>query len=327
MILAGDVGGTKTTLAVFDPRSPALREPVAEHSYPSREFGSLEAVIDRFLDEFSPRIDRAAFGIAGPVLNRSVETPNLPWRITAEGLGDRLGLPPDRIGLANDLVANAMGVESLGPEDVRTVHPGVSDAGGNSALLSAGTGCGMALIVHDGGRTIPIPTEGGHIDFAPRSALEIGLLEHLRKRFGRVSYERVLSGPGLLNLYTYLRDTGFAEEPDWLAHEIASGDPGAAISRAALDGRSELAGQALDTFVSIYGAMAGNLALMVLATRGVFIGGGIAPKILGKLEEGSFVEAFRHKGRFTPMMERIPIHVILDAKAALYGAARLAVSI
>ncbi|MBK6313050.1 MAG: glucokinase [Blastocatellia bacterium] len=327
MILAGDVGGTKTTLAIFDPQHEELRVPVIEQSYPSREFGSLEAILDRFIAEHEPSIQRAGFGIAGPVVNRHVETPNLPWKVTIQALSDRLGIPGDRIGMANDLVANAMGVEALRPEDVRTVHPGVQTDQGNSALLSAGTGCGMAMVIHHDDRVTPVATEGGHVDFAPRNALEIGLLEHMRKRFGRVSYERVLSGPGLHNIYGYLRDTGFAPEPDWLAAEIANGDPGAAISKAALDRSSDLAAQTLEMFVSIYGAMAGNLALMTLATRGVYIGGGIAPKILRKLEEGSFIEAFRQKGRFTPMMERIPVHVILDAKAALYGAARVAVSL
>lgn len=327
MILAGDVGGTKTTLAIFDPQHEELRVPVVEQSYPSREFGSLEAILDRFIAEHEPSIQRAGFGIAGPVVNRHVETPNLPWKVTIQALSYRLGIPGHRIGMANDLVANAMGVEALRPEDVRTVHPGVHSDQGNSALLSAGTGCGMAMVIHHADRVTPVATEGGHVDFAPRNALEIGLLEHMRKRFGRVSYERVLSGPGLHNIYGYLRDTGFAPEPDWLAAEIANGDPGAAISRAALDRSSDLAAQTLEMFVSIYGAMAGNLALMTLATCGVYIGGGIAPKILRKLEEGSFIEAFRQKGRFTPMMERIPVHVILDAKAALYGAARVAVSL
>ena len=327
MILAGDVGGTKTTLAIFDPQHDALRVPIIEQSYPSREYGSLEAILDRFIAEHDPKIERAGFGIAGPVVNRHVETPNLPWKITVDALSDRLGIPGDRIGMTNDLVANAMGVEALRPEDVHTIHAGVATDQGNSALLSAGTGCGMAIVVHHGDHVTPVATEGGHIDFAPRNALEIGLLEHMRKRFGRVSYERVLSGPGLHNIYGYLRDTGFAAEPDWLAAEIANGDPGAAISKAALARSSDLAAQTLEMFVSIYGAMAGNLALMVLATRGVYIGGGIAPKILRKLEEGSFVESFRQKGRFTPMMERIPVHVILDAKAALYGAARVAVSL
>lgn len=327
MILAGDVGGTKTTLAIFDPQHEALREPTIEQSYPSREFGSLEAILDRFIAEHAPSVSRAGFGIAGPVVQRHVETPNLPWKITVEALADRLGVSGERIGMVNDLVANAMGVEALGPGDVRTVHAGVPAEHGNSALLSAGTGCGMAMIIHDGHRVTPVATEGGHVDFAPRNALEIGLLEHMRKRFGRVSYERVLSGPGLHNIYGFLRDTGFAPEPDWLAAEIANGDPSAAISKAALARSSDLAAQTLEMFASIYGAMAGNLALMVLATRGVYIGGGIAPKILRKLEEGSFVEAFRQKGRFTPMMERIPVHVILDAKAALYGAARVAASL
>jgi glucokinase len=269
-------------------------------------------------------VTRAAFGIAGPVISGGVTTPNLPWHMSAEDLARKLGLA--RVRLVNDLVANAYGISSLGTEQLYVLNKGEPDEDGNLALISAGTGCGMTFLVNEGGRTFPIGSEGGHVDFAPRSAIEIGLLEHLRKRFGRVSYDRVLSGPGLFNIYSFLRDSQYAEEPEWLAAEIASGDPGAAISRAALDCRSELAMKALDVFASLYGAMAGNLALMVLATRGIFIGGGIAPKILKKLEDGAFLEAFRQKGRLMPVLEKIPVRVILEPKTALYGAARVAVN-
>jgi glucokinase len=325
MILAGDIGGTKTNLALFERADGDLRSPVAEGSFPSAQHASLETILEKFLTLHDVTVERAAFGIAGPVIDGRVETPNLPWRITELELGARLGTP--RVRLVNDLVANAIGIPTLAADQLHTLNRGEPLATGNIGLISAGTGCGMAFLVRDGDRLVPVPTEGGHIDFAPRSALEIGLLEHLRKRFGRVSYERVISGPGLHNIYLYLREEQYAEEQAWLSTQIASGDPGAAISAAALGGKSQLAMKALDLFVSIYGAMAGNLALMVLATGGLYIGGGIAPKILTKLEDGAFLEAFRHKGRFTPFMETIPVHVILDPKTALYGAVRVAASL
>ena len=322
MLLAGDIGGTKTTLALFRSGEEDFRTPEASASYPSREFSSLEHILDRFLSEHPADVERAGFGIAGPVVDGEVATPNLPWHITERNLAHRLGVP--RVGLVNDLVANALGIPSLGADQLATLQEGEPSNRGHAALISAGTGCGMAPIVYAGETPIPIGSEAGHIDFAPRSALEIGLLEHLRKRFGRLSYDRVLSGPGLFNIYAYLRDSRYDDEPDWLAAEIAAGDPGAAISAAAMSGRSDLASKALDTFASIYGAMAGNLALMVVATRGIYVGGGIAPKILRKLEDGRFLEAFRQKGRFAPLMESIPVRVILDPKTALYGAARVA---
>jgi glucokinase len=322
MILAGDVGGTKTNLAVFDPAEADFKSPVVEASYASQQFTSLEEIIERFVAEHPYHLTRAGFGIAGAVIHGRVETPNLPWRITADDIRNRLGL--EQVLLINDLVANAYGIASLAPEMLHTLNEGEPTEDGNLALISAGTGCGMTFLVNSAGHYTPIGSEGGHIDFAPRSAIEIGLLEYLRKHFGRVSYERVLSGPGLHNIYSFLKESRFADEPEWLAHDIATGDPGAAISRAAFSGRSELAMKALDIFANIYGAMAGNLALMVVATRGVYIGGGIAPKILKKLEDGAFIEAFRQKGRFTPMMEKIPVRVILDPKTALYGAARVA---
>lgn len=322
MILAGDIGGTKTNLALFDSDDADFRTASASASYPSREFSSLEHILDRFLAEHPAEVERAGFGIAGPVVDGAVETPNLAWRITERALAERLGVP--RVGFVNDLVANALGIPSLGPDQLHTIQEGDATNLGNAALISAGTGCGMAPIIYTGDTPAPIGSEAGHVDFAPRSAIEIGLLEHLRKRFGRVSYDRVLSGPGLLNIYSYLRDMEYSDEPDWLAAEIAAGDPGAAISRAALAGSSDLAAKALDTFASVYGAMAGNLALMVVATRGVYIGGGIAPKILKKLEDGRFIEAFRQKGRFAHFMDTIPVRVILDSRTALYGAARVA---
>jgi glucokinase len=322
MILAGDIGGTKTNLALFESGDRDFRTAAASATYPSQKYESLERILDEFLGAHPAEVECAAFGIAGAVVGGRVETPNLPWKVLDEDLASKLGV--ERVRLVNDLVATAFGILSLGPEQLHTLHEGERQESGNIAVIAAGTGCGMAFLLRQGDRLVPIGSEGGHVDFAPRSALEIGLIEFLRKRFGRVSYDRVLSGPGLYNIYSYLRESRYADEPEWLAAEIASGDPGAAISKAALAGRSELAMKALDMFASVYGAMAGNLALMVLATRGVFIGGGIAPKILDKLGDGTFLEAFRQKGRLTPLMQKMPVRVILDPKAALYGAARVA---
>jgi len=325
MILAGDVGGTKTNLAIFEPDDKEFRTAVAEESFPSRQYGSLERILEIFLEKHAVEVSQAAFGIAGPVAGGSVVTPNLPWHVTEASLAERI--KTKRIRIVNDLFANACGIPSLGPGQFHELNVGIPAADGNSALISAGTGCGMTGLVRIDGRLIPIASEGGHIDFAPRNALEFGLLEYLRQRFGRVSYDRIVSGPGLHNIYMYLRDASPSDEPDWLAERIEAGDASAEIGKAALDGASELAERALDLLVSIYGAIAGNLALMYLATHSLYIGGGIAPKILKKLKDGTFLTSFTQKGRFAATMEKIPVRVILEPKTALYGAARLAASL
>ena len=212
----------------------------------------------------------------------------------------------------------------LAPEDVVVLHPDAADARGNRALISAGTGLGEAGLIAEPEGYLPYPSEGGHCDFAPQTETEIHLLRHLMGRFGHVSYERVLSGPGLYNIYQFFRDTGLAEEPAWLAEEIRQPDPSPVISQHALNGSCDLCVKALDQFVSLYGAEAGNLALKAMATGGIFIGGGIAPKILAKLKEPAFWKAFTAKGRVSSQLEAIPVRVILNDKTALLGAARLA---
>jgi glucokinase len=242
--------------------------------------------------------------------------------VEAGRLARELGL--ERAGLINDLEANAWGIALLEARDVAVLQGGAPDASGNAAIISAGTGLGEAGLYWDGKEHRPFATEGGHTDFAPRNRLESELLEYLLKQFQRVSYERVVSGPGLLNIYRFLRDGGRAEEPPWLAEAMRQEDPPAVIAQAALDGKSELCVQALDLFVSLYGAEAGNLALKVLATGGVYLGGGIAPRIVQKLREPVFLDAFTFKGRMRALLQAMPVRVILNDRVALLGAARYA---
>ncbi len=268
-------------------------------------------------------MQHACFGIAGPVVGGRVETPNLAWVIEGDKLAQTIGV--SHVSLINDLEATAYGVEGLQERQLFTLNEGDPTRIGHRSLIAAGTGLGMAGIFWDGQKYRPIASEGGHSDLAPRNETEIDLLRYLTEKFGaHVSYERALSGPGLFNIYSFLRDTKVAEEPDWLADEIASGDKTAAVSKAALGKKSELAEKALDLFVDVYGAMAGNLALIFKSVGGLYIGGGIAPKIIEKLKEGGFMRAFQDKGRLSALVASIPVHVILDDKTALYGAARCA---
>ncbi|MFQ5960448.1 MAG: glucokinase [Candidatus Methylomirabilales bacterium] len=329
MILAGDVGGTKSNLALFTMEGGTL-SPLIERTLPSAEYPGLEDVIREFLNQATShqsltttdQISSACFGVAGPVVDDRCETPNLPWTITVPGLKAALGL--ETVKLINDLEATGYGIPLLGSKELVTLNEGSFRQKGNAALIAAGTGLGEAMLYWDGGDFIPIASEGGHADFAPRNVLEIELLRYLLDRFGRVSYERVVSGPGLFNIYSFLRDAGYGEEPAWLTERLQQDDPSAAIGEAALDNRCELCVKALDMLVSIYGAEAGNLALKVMAVGGVFIGGGIAPKIIEKLRDGTFMRAFTDKGRLSSVLEAIPVRVILNPKTALFGAARRA---
>jgi len=323
MILAGDIGGTKTNVALFEVTDGNLSAPMAQKSFPSGKYDSLDKILEEFIAENRSPVTHACFGIAGPVVEGRVETPNLAWIISDKTLAQTIGV--ERVGLINDLEATAHGIETLKDSQLFTLNAGESRRAGHRGLIAAGTGLGMAGIFWDGQDYHPIASEGGHMDFAPRNEIEVELLRYLTEKFnGHVSYERALSGPGLFNIYNFLRDQNFAEEPDWLAAEINSGDKTAAVSKAALSGKSELAREALDMFVEIYGAMAGNLALLMKATGGLFIGGGIAPKLLDKLKDGAFMSAFKDKGRLSSLVASVPVYVILDDKTALYGAARCA---
>ena len=329
MILAGDVGGTNTRLALFARDGSGHLKALSERSYPSREHDSLESVVALFLKEEASRpdgpagpIEAASFGVAGPVRRGRSETTNLPWVIDAQRVATLVGIRS--AGLLNDLEANAWGLDELGPSDLLLLGAGAPGAGGNSAIISAGTGLGEAGLFWDGRRHIPFASEGGHADFAPRNDIEDELLRYLRARFGRVSWERIVSGPGIASLYAFLRDTGRGKEPAWMAGEMAQGDPAAAITAAAQDGRCPMASLALDLFVSLYGAEAGNLALKVMATGGLYVGGGIAPRIRERLQSGAFMEAFVSKGRMRTLMETMPVRVVLNSGTALLGAARYA---
>lgn len=289
---------------------------------PSAEFESLEAVVRRFLaDGPSPPIAAACFGVAGPVVDGRCTTTNLPWKLDEPSLS--LAIPARRVRLLNDLEAAAHGVPTLPPRDLLPLQAGQARKG-TMVLIAAGTGLGEAILAWDGARHVPIASEGGHAEFGPRNDLQVELLRFLQKEFGHVSYERLVSGPGLHNIYRFLRDTGHAAEPLWLRDRIASGDPGAAVSELGLAGTDPLCSAALDLFVSVYGAEAGNLALKALALGGVFVGGGIAPRIRAKLADGRFLAAFRDKGRYSELMASIPVHLVVNPRAPLLGAATVA---
>jgi glucokinase len=321
MILAADIGGTSSRLAVFDVKAGQLHSVVQER-YSSAEHGRLEEIVRAFQSTHALRIDRACFAVAGPVIDGRSDAPNLPWSIDASLLAREIGLAS--IGLLNDLEANAYGIAELGPEDFEILNVGSTNAAGNQVVISAGTGLGVAGLYWDGQNHHPFATENGHADFAPNNELEIELLHHLRGKYGHVSWERVVSGPGLVGVYEFLRDTGRGSEPPWLRDAFSTEDPAAVISRAAQDGSSEICRHALDVFTSVYGAEAGNVALGVMATGGVYVGGGIAPKIIDTLKRGIFMEAFRAKGRLRGLLEAMPVRVILNDLTALLGAARWA---
>ena len=323
MILAGDIGGTHARLAYFQAQNGHLAV-AAEGVFSSREHGGLDEIVTQFVNSQTQKPDVACFGVAGPVRNGKVETSNLPWTVEASRLASELHLPSAI--LINDLEANAWGIASLEEKDLVALNRVKGTPSGNQAVISAGTGLGEAGLYWDGKSYDIFASEGGHTDFAPRTELEIELLRYLTGRFGHVSYERIVSGPGLVNVYHFFRDTHRGEEPAWLTEDLAHGDAAAAISRAAVSGKSSLAEHALDLWISIYGAEAGNLALKLMATGGVYLGGGIVPKLVTKLAGPLFMQAFLSKGRMQPLLESIPVRVITNDKIALFGAARYAVA-
>ena len=323
IVLAGDVGGTKTDLALFekDARSQGLKM-VRDMTLPSGDFPSLEAIIERFINAGPrPVVEAACLGVAGPVVDGRCQATNLPWVVDERLL--TYSIPSPRVKLLNDLEVAAHGVLGLPEEDLRSLQQGVPRRG-NLVLIAAGTGLGEALIIRDGDRRVVIPSEGGHGDLAARNDLDDDLLRYLRKEFGRVSYERVLAGAGLFNVYRFLRDTGWAKESPAVAERMRKENPNAIVTELGLSKRDPLCDKALDIFVALYGAEAGNLALKAMAVGGVLVGGGIAPRIVERLAAGGFVAAFRDKGRLAPLMESIPIHVSLNPRAPLFGAAHVA---
>jgi glucokinase len=319
MILAGDVGGTSTRLAIFSVQGTRVTAS-AMTVFRSRELASLRDAVRQFMAAQDGAVEAACFGVAGPVVGGRAALVNVSWTVDARELATELGL--STVGILNDLEANAYGVGGLEATDFVPLNPGASACDGNAAIISAGTGLGEAGFYWDGSVHRPFACEGGHADFAPRDDEEAALREHLVKRYAHVSYERVLSGPGLHNIYTFLRERAGGDEPGWLTDAIRTLGGPAAIANAGLDGTSETCVKALHRFVSFYGAEAGNLALKLMASAGVYVGGGIAPKILPKLLDGTFMQAFTAKGRMTPLMETIPVRVIRNDTTALIGAAR-----
>jgi glucokinase len=319
MILAGDVGGTKTLLAVFDTGAMTI---VREATLPSRELESLESAVEAFLLG-APRIkvDGGCVGVAGPVMDGRCVATNLPWVVDERRIALAAGAP---VKLINDLEAAAHGVLILPPDKFLVLQPGTPKPGGNLALIAAGTGLGQALVVAEGQGYRVVPSEGGHADFAPADELQVDLLRFLRAEFGHVSWERIVSGPGLANVYRFLQGRAGHAAPDWLRARLEREDPGAVIGEVGLAGRDPVCTGALDLFVSIYGAQAGNLALETLAMGGVVVGGGIAPKIKAKLADGGFMTAFRAKGRMESLLASMPVRVALEARAGLLGAAHVA---
>jgi glucokinase len=319
LVLAGDIGGTKTNLALFSVHGEKLRAETVR-TFPSKRYSGLLPVLREFLSGDSHTIESACFGIAGPVVDGTVKTPNLPWVVDSGELSRALKLDPMR--LLNDLEASAYGIFTLEEDEFFVLNEGTMRHSGNKALIAAGTGLGQAILYDDGRSFRPLASEGGHSDFAPRNDLEIELLRYLIGRFGHVSYERVLSGPGLFNIYCFLKETGKFEEPKWLADRFsAEDDDSAVISKAALANEAEICVKALELFVSMYGAEAGNLALRAKSVRGLYVGGGIAPKILDKLKDGTFMRAFVDKGRYADLLSAIPVQIVLNEQAALRGAA------
>jgi glucokinase len=315
MLLAGDIGGTKTLLGLFSP-APGRPELVTARAFATRDYVGLDAILAEFLHEHGGAavVRAASFGVAGPIVDQVAQLTNVPWLVDAAAVRARSGIP--RVTLLNDLQAMAYSIPVLRQDELAVIQEGRSVPTGNAALIAAGTGLGEALLHNVDGRLIPSPTEGGHADFAPRTPDEIALLRQLVARFGRADYERVLSGPGLVNIHRFTHDRpGAACNVDI--------DPARApsqVSRAALEHRCPDCVRTLEIFVSVYGAEAGNLALRSVATAGLFVGGGIAPKILPALTDGRFIEAFRSKAPLDDVVSAIPVAVVLNEQSGLLGA-------
>ncbi len=322
-VLAGDIGGTTTRIGLFAVSKGRCRL-IVGRDFSSRDYEGLEEVLEDFL-KGRKEVDSACFGVAGPVLGRIVRLTNLPWVIRTESLREKFSFR--RVAMINDLVANAYGIRMLQKGDFEVLNVGKAGKG-NVALISAGTGLGEAFLFWDGRRHVPSPSEGGHADFGPRNELEVKLFRYLFSRLGHVSYERILSGEGIFNIYQFLRSLKRSgREPVWLTKKMEQEDPAAVISEMARRKKDGVCAKALDLFTSIYGGAAGNLALQILAVGGVYIGGGIAPRVVWKMKDGTFMKAFVDKGRYSDLLGRIPVKVIMNDRAALLGAAAHAVNL
>ncbi|HUY82079.1 MAG TPA: glucokinase [Acidobacteriaceae bacterium] len=323
MILAGDVGGTKVDLALYGFDHGRLAH-VRDERFPAREYAGLEDIVRKFLIESGdPDVNAACFGVPGPVRGGRLKLTNLPWVLDIRELSQSLGI--EHLFLINDLEANGYGIPELEPEQIYELSAGAPGSVGNRGLVSAGTGLGEAILVWNGKMHVPMASEGGHCDFSPRTELDIELLRYLQRTLkGRVSFERVVSGLGLKNVYSFLRDEKGLEEPDWLKERMLAEDPNAIIGELGEAGTNELCVKALDMFATAYGAEAGNLALKVLSVGGIYLGGGIAPKILKKMKDGAFMKAFVDKGRLSDLLVQMPVRIILESRCALMGAAAYA---
>ena len=320
MILAGDVGGTKVHLALYDFTGGNLTHK-RDQRYPAKDYPGLEAIVKEFLT--GEEVSSACFGVPGPVRDGRLRLTNLPWTLDSRVLARDLNI--EHVFLINDLEANGYGVAELKPDQIYTLSEGDPSQTGNRALIAAGTGLGQSLLIWNGHIHVPYPSEGGHADYAPRNEDEIDLLRFLKQKYdGRISFERVVAGMGMTSIYEFLRDVRGMEEPGWLADRIAAEDPNAVITELALAAKSELCEKTLDMYVSAYGAEAGNLALKILSVGGLYVGGGIAPRILEKLKDGTFMKAFTDKGRLSQLLINMPVRVILESRAALLGAAAYA---
>jgi len=321
MILAGDVGGTKVDLGLYDFTNGKLK-PTRDKVFKAKDYTGLEAIVKEFLA--ADKVTAACFGVPGPVRDGRLRLTNLPWTLDSRELS--AGLDIQHVFLINDLEANGYGVAELAPEQIYTLSEGDPSQIGNRALIAAGTGLGEGMLIWNGRTHIPYPSEGGHVDYAPRNEDEIDLLRFLKEKYnGRVSFERVVAGMGLTSIYEFLREVRGMEEPAWLAAKItAVGDPNAVITEMALTAKSEICEKALDMFVSAYGAESGNLALKVLSVGGLYVGGGIAPRIIEKLKDGTFMKSFTDKGRLSQLLINMPVRIILEPRAAQLGAAAYA---
>ena len=321
MILAGDVGGTKVHLALYDFTNGKLAHNRDER-YAAKGYSGLEEIVKQFLG--ATEVTAACFGVPGPVRAGRLRLTNLPWTVDSRDLAANCRI--QHVFLINDLEANGYGIAELAPDQVYTLSDGDASQTGNRALIAAGTGLGEAFLAWNGRIHVPYPSEGGHSDYAPRNEDEIDLLRFLKQKYnGRISFERVVSGMGMRSVYEFLRDVKGVEEPVWLAEKIAAvDDANSVITAMGLANKSELCARTLDVFVSAYGAEAGNLALKVLSVGGLYVGGGIAPRILEKLKDGTFLQAFTDKGRLSQLLINMPVRVILESRAALMGAAAYA---
>jgi len=323
-ILAGDIGGTKTNLGIF---SMGASRPILEilRTYPSGQYTHIESIVARFLEEHDIPVQYACFGIAGPVHNGSCNVTNLPWEVRESRLKARFKFK--RVQLINDLTATAFSIPYLKKNELYTLNKGRAQRNGHLALIAPGTGLGESIAVFDKCRYIPLPSEGGHVDFAPNNEKEVGLWRYLKKKYGHVSLERVLSGQGLSDIHSFLVNSGPDSELRLILKKMNDADPAVIISEEALKGKIKSCKTALDIFVSILGGATGNLALTGMTTGGIYLGGGIPPKILPKLKDDTFLSSFTDKGRFKGLLEKMPVYVILNDKAALLGAAARAFEI